>query len=275
MPLPATAFAAAPWQQGACKTIKQSSCACFGRQQRTSGLPASGVTAASAFRFFLDGSFFLPLSILVFFFLTLRADDSAVAGSADDMALVSQAAHAVENNTMARCCGYPTGMDAHPLLNGSFTTGECFLRCTRCKCVYHHFLEPSSTRSSSQTDDTLRCCIIQPSLAQSVRACLQYIQMAGLAASFSAAAPARVPTSADFSARSHASHCGLEQVRPERRTWGLRRQQLLARSVPNAASQTAGSTLLEQAASEFCGDGAAGPSVEKCCQQNDFNADSW
>ena len=126
--------------------MKQSSCACFGRQQRTSGLPASGVTAASAFRFFFDGSFFLPLSILVFFFLTLRADDSTVAGSADDMVFVSQAAHAVENNTMARCCGYCTGMDAHPLLNGSFTTGEDFLRCTRCKCVNHHFLEPSSAR---------------------------------------------------------------------------------------------------------------------------------
>jgi hypothetical protein len=129
--------------------IKQSSCACFGRQQRTSGLPASGVTAASAFRFFFDGSFFLPLSILVFFFLTLRADDSAVAGSADDMALVSQAAHAVENNTMARCCGYCTGMDAHPLLNGSFTTGEDSLRCRRCMCVNHHFLEPSSHDKSS------------------------------------------------------------------------------------------------------------------------------
>ena len=133
-----------------------------------------------------------------------------------------------------------------------------------------------SRHQTEQTEDTLRCCIIQPLLAQSVRAGLQHIEMAGLAASFSAAAPARVPTSADFSARSHASHCGLEQVRPERRTWGLRRQQLLSsRSIPNAASQTAGSTLLEQAASEFCGDGAAGPSMEKCCQQHNFKADSW
>ena len=240
--------------------IRQSSCACFGRQQRTSGLPASGVTAASAFRFFFDGSFFLPLSILVFFFLTLRADDSAVTGSADDMASGSQAAHAVENNTMARCCGCCTGMDAHPLLNGSFTTGRRFPTLHTLQVCEPSLLGAVKQWCRQHTEQTEDCCIIQPLLAKRVRACLQYIEMAGLTASFGAAAPARVTIGADVSARSHASHCGLEQVRPERRTWGLRRQQLLSsRPVHNAATQTAGSTLLEQAASELCGDGAAGP----------------
>lgn len=102
-----------------------SDCACFGRQQRTSGLPASELTAASAFRFFFKGSFFLPLSTFVFFFLTLRSGVSAFTASADDMAQVPQAAHAVVYGLakllrfLLHVYGTPQGLYAQALVSQS------------------------------------------------------------------------------------------------------------------------------------------------------------
>jgi hypothetical protein len=86
-----------------------------------------------------------------------------------------------------------------------------------------------------------------------------------MASALDAGAPARVCAGAGFSGRPHAHSCRPEQVRLERGMWGRRRQTpSMSRSLPNAADQMAGSTLLEHAASEFCGDGAAEHCSQKC-----------